>query len=492
MNHSTVWLIIAIGVLFWGGVVVSFVRTPRRAAQLGLFFGGTAMAATLLASIIFYAQSTASRSQPNEIAPWLHLAVDEVNAARLPIIVLLELLTSLWTARTKQARFSSGWSLMGASVRLALFGSTTPWALIGFWALEAVFPFLELTRRKKSTRVYLLYTSLSLGLLLAGQSLVDAASSSQTANWGYGLLLAAILIRCGTFPFHSWVVDLVSECSFGGALLYMLPMSGLYAAMRLVVPHAPHELLSVGCYFSLVTAVYGAGLALVQTEVRRYFAFTLISQAALVLVGLQMGTRLGLTAALSEGLSVSVALGGYGLTMRALEARFEHFQFADFRGLYSQAPGLAVCLLVTGLAGVGFPGTLGFISADLLVEGALDAGLLTGLIVVLAAALNGIAVLRVYFQIFAGPPHSSTVSLELGVRERATVLTLVVLIFLGGLFPQPWVKSQSWATDKITEHWPEPPEKDGPDEKGPHGGSVDDEQPGERERLLPPVPEVQD
>ncbi len=61
---------------------------------------------------------------------------------------------------------------------------------------------------------------------------------------------------------------------------------------------------------------------------------------------------------------------------------------------------LAVCFLVTGLASVGFPGTLGFVASELLVEGAIEASLLTGIGVVTAAALHGIAIVRAYFRLF--------------------------------------------------------------------------------------------
>ena len=56
-------------------------------------------------------------------------------------------------------------------------------------------------------------------------------------------------------------------------------------------------------------------------------------------------------------------------------------------------PVLAGFFLLTGLASIGFPGTIGFVAVELLVEGAVRAYPLIGAIVVLAAALNGIAVL---------------------------------------------------------------------------------------------------
>ena len=95
---------------------------------------------------------------------------------------------------------------------------------------------------------------------------------------------------------------------------------------------------------------------------------------------------------------------------------------------------LAVSFLLTGLASVGFPGTFGFVAADLLVR-ALGRESLCWTGRHRHGALNGIAILRVYFLLFTGTRHTSTVSLEIGLRERIVVLTLAALLSCGGLFP---------------------------------------------------------
>jgi NADH-quinone oxidoreductase subunit M len=105
--------------------------------------------------------------------------------------------------------------------------------------------------------------------------------------------------------------------------------------------------------------------------------------------------------------------------------------------------------MVTGLACVGFPGTLGFVAIEMLVDGAIQASPYIGLAVVAAAALNGIAVVSAYFRLFTGARHTSTVSLAIGPRERTAVLTLATLILCGGLFPQPGISSRHRAAMAI-------------------------------------------
>jgi NADH-quinone oxidoreductase subunit M len=92
---------------------------------------------------------------------------------------------------------------------------------------------------------------------------------------------------------------------------------------------------------------------------------------------------------------------------------------------------------------------LGFVAAELLVEGAVEASPFLGLALILATAINGIAVVRAYFFLFTGARHVSTVSLAIGWRERFAVLTLTALILGGGLFPQPGVVSRHRAAMTI-------------------------------------------
>src|SRR5262249_52361413 len=161
-------------------------------------------------------------------------------------------------------------------------------------------------------------------------------------------------------PVHCWVTNWIEHASFGNALLFVAPLTGVYAAIRLVLPIAPDWILQGIGLVSLTTAVYAAGLATVQREARRFFAYLFLSHTALVLVGLELHTSISLTGALCLWFSVLLSLAGLGLTLRALEARFGRLTLTHYRGLYEHVPTLAVCFLLMGLATVGFPGTVGF------------------------------------------------------------------------------------------------------------------------------------
>jgi NADH-quinone oxidoreductase subunit M len=112
-------------------------------------------------------------------------------------------------------------------------------------------------------------------------------------------------------------------------------------------------------------------------------------------------------------------------------------------------PLLAAFFLLCGLAVVGFPGTFGFIGNEMLFDGALATGIHVGLALVFATALNGISLLAVYFRIFTGGQHKSTVSIARRPAERFAILCLTFIIVAGGLFPQPIIASRYRAAKQL-------------------------------------------
>lgn len=370
--------------------------------------------------------------------------IDQLSAPLIPLVAMLYFLTTLATLRTKIRRFSFAWTLVSEALVIALFSCQEPWGVIALLAAGTVPPYHELRARGKPVRVYVFHMALFVGLMVLGWVLIQRESSKEVHSWwAITPLLVAVLIRSGIAPFHCWMTDLFEHATFGTALLFATPIRGAYAAVRLMLPITPDIWVMqwIGL-LSLVTAVYAAGMALIQREARRFFCYLFLSHSALVLVGLEMVTPIGLTGALCVWLSSCLALSGFGLTLRALESRCGRLSLAGFQGHYEHTPNLAMCFVLTGLASVGFPGTFGFVGTELLVDGAVEAYPHVGIAVVLAAALNGIAVVQAYFRIFTGKRYVSSVSLKIRVRERYAVLALAGLILIGGLIPQPNIASR--------------------------------------------------
>jgi NADH-quinone oxidoreductase subunit M len=448
------WLEAAMAVALIGSALISRIRDPNRAYRWCLGFTGTALGCAVLAWLAFAAGEPDGRYsvQPALFGRRL-LALDPVSAPLIPCVALMHFLAALSTARSHMRRFSFSWSLAAEALRLATFSCREPWVLIGLLTASTVPPFVELLNRGRPARLYVAHMALFVGLLVLGWGAVSWTGATTSASpppwWATLPLVAAILVACGTVPAHCWVTDWFEHASLGIALLNVAPLGGVYAAIRLVLPIAPAWVLHALGVLSLATAVYSAGMALTQREARRFFAHLFLCLASLVLFGIELGTELSLTASLSLWIAMLLSIGGFGLTLRSLEARFGRLSLREHQGLYDHAPALAVCFLLTGLASVGFPGTFGFIATELLVDSAVETSPVAGVAVVAASALCGIAVLRAYLLLFTGARHVSTVALGLRRRERAAVLAFAALILGGGLLPQPGISSRRHAAEAI-------------------------------------------
>jgi len=471
------WLELAILSALFGAIWVGRLRESEQAQRASVFFKCLALLCTAGAWLDFIGLASSDPDATgvrvasfDAVSDYLGsdaLVIDELSAPLLPLAALLHLATAVATMRTKAKRFSFAGSLAAEAILLATLSCRDPWGIVALLTAGTILPFRELRSRGKPTRVYVLHIGLYVALLIAGQALISLSSvgwavptNSESAWWaqptlrstlGVALLAAAVLIRSGVFPLHVWMTDLFEHATFGTALLFVTPMVGAYAAVRLVLPVAPDWMLQSIALLSLFTAVYAAGMALVQREARRFFCYLFLSHSSLVLVGLEIATLVGLTGALSLWLSVGLALSGFGLTLRSMEARTGRLSLAEYHGLYEHTPILASFFLLTGLASVGFPGTFGFVGMELLVEGVVELYPLVGMAVVVAAALNGIAVVQAYFRVFTGTKHVASISLRSRMPERLAVLALAALILGGGLFPQPGISSRHHAATQLAE-----------------------------------------
>lgn len=455
------WLELAILLPLVGAVLVARVRDPELAQQRTLIYSGIALLCVVGAWFDFaWLQKTQAHdhwSLSARLLGYEPFVIDELNAPLLPMAALVYFVTALATLRTKVRRFSFALTLISEAILLANLSCPHPWGIIALLGAGVLPPLWELRTRRKPLRIFVSHMALFVGMLVLGWALVVHTPAGQAPSiWAIALLTGAVLIRCGIVPMHCWITDLFEHASFGRALLFVTPMVGVYAAIRLLLPIAPQWALRSIALLSLFTAVYAAGMALVQNEARRFFCYLFLSHASLVLVGLEIATPLGLTGALCLWLAVCLSLTGFGLVLRSIESRTGRVSLSEFHGLYEHTPTLAAFFMLTGLASIGFPGTIGFVGSELLIDGTINAyrhvpyiGLIVGPAVVLAAALNGIAVLRAYFRVFTGKRYFPSISLQSRLPERIAVLTLAVLILAGGLFPQPSLTSRHHAAVEI-------------------------------------------
>lgn len=378
---------------------------------------------------------------------------DALSEILIPLSAMLWLLSIAVTPHSRLDRAGIRRTATSTLLVLLAFATKSPLLLAILWVASGV-PYLQALaapEHRRAREVALRYLGASMVLFAVGIALSVAAPEQSVAQRvGMMLVLVAALIRKGIFPFHAWIPEVYERGRLGPAVLLTTPQIGAYVTAVLIVPHADAPTLRVVAILALVTAVYGAALALVQRDARRGLGYLFVSQSALVMAGLDCTSEDALAGSMVLWVSSALAFAGVARCVLLLEARRGRLDLSQFHGGYSQMPMLAISFLVLGLACTGFPGTLGFIGEEMLVSGATEAFPVLGFCVVAAGALTGLAVMRMYFSLFCGRGDVGPQLRSLR-SERIVFAALAALLIAAGLVPGPLVSSRFAAAEQLLE-----------------------------------------
>ena len=458
MSDARVWLalLVALPTIVIGAslfrVDVERLRRLAVASAMVMLFAALVIAASPGLRALSFRSAALTWASGGEAV----LRIDTLSAALLPFAAGLWLLTVAVTPRASLDRGGLRRTALATLITLASFLTESGVVLVVL-SVASVWTFLSALGdpahryQRRIVAAYLGGSTLIFGVgvaLLIGPGVRNA--TLETA--GMWLIVIAALVRKGIVPFHAWVPEVFDHGRLGPAILFSAPQVGAYMTVVLIVPRASPEMLRLIALLALGTAVYGAALALVQTSARRACGYLFMSQSALVMAGLDCTSVSALAGGLVVWVSAGLAFAGLARCVLVLEARRGRLDLTTYHGGYERMPLLAISFLAMGLACTGFPGTLGFVGQELLVNGAVDAFPVMGFAVVLASALTGLAVLRMYFSLFCGraePSAHTRLPLGLTRREAWTFVALVVILVGLGLAPRPLVDSRLAASDEI-------------------------------------------
>jgi NADH-quinone oxidoreductase subunit M len=458
MSDAPVWLagIAALPVLV---VCVSFLRVDVE--HLRRLSVGSAMVMLGMALVIPLSPALQTFSWHTSALTWIPggeeiVRIDTLSAALLPFAAGLWLLTVAVTPRASLDQRGLRRTAVTTLITLACFLTESAVVLLVLSA-ASVWTFLTALAdpaHRYQRRVVVMYLGISTLLFGIGVALLVSPGVQGTVfeTAGMWLVVIAALVRKGIVPFHAWVPEVFDHGRLGPAILFNAPQLGAYMTVVLIVPRASPEMLRVIALLALGTAVYGAALALVQRSARRACGYLFMSQSALVMAGLDCTSVTALAGGLLVWLSAGLAFAGLARCVLVLEARRGRLDLTTYHGGYDRMPVLAITFLAMGLACTGFPGTLGFVGQELLVDGAVDVFPVMGFAVVIASALTGLAVLRMYFSLFCGRPDAvAHPSLRLGLkpREAWTFVALVATLVGLGIVPRPLADSRFDASAEI-------------------------------------------
>jgi NADH-quinone oxidoreductase subunit N len=303
---------------------------------------------------------------------------------------------------------------------------------------------------------YFLLGAFSTGFLLYGIALLygatgtlsipgiaRAATTSPLFMVGGGLLFIGFFFKTSSAPFHMWTPDVyVGSPTTVTAYMATASKSAAFIAFLTIIsrmlPEVSMNWTVVLEVIAIITMVIGNAIALAQDNIKRMLAYSSITHAGYILVGLAAGTAEGYSAVFYYLFAYTIMnVGAFG-TVAYYERQhgLDLLDIHNYAGLGFKRPLMGIVLSVFLFSLAGLPGTVGFVGKYFVFAAAIHAGLLPlAIIAVLASAVSLYYYLRPMVYMYMSEPHKDISLASSGWIFKGSLILLAVMAIYFGLAP---------------------------------------------------------
>ena len=468
--------------------LLGFIGVPMvRPERVTRAYTMTVMLATLAAAISLFQAFKGTPAGAFDLSlPWipflgvnLHFAVDGYNVYLLLLTALLFpiVLAVAWNTNEGKSRLYLGLMLSLEACLLGTFLAQNLVVLFVLWEAVLIPMVLMILvfggpGRRRAAMSFFLYTMAGSVLFLAAVLLLGVESLQQTGRWSFefdtlyrlqmspakqAFVFFAIALACAVkspiFPFHSWLPLAYGEASTSGTALMAGAMSkmGAFGFIKLLVPLTPAVAIQFAplmAGFAVVSILYGAVLALRQTNFKLLIAYASLSHMGYIVLGLFSFQPTGIHGAMFQILSHGLSVAGLFLLLGMLEQRCGP-AWLQLEGLSVRMPRYAVVMMLFVLASLALPLSSGFTAEFMVLLGAFTQGVAdwragagSGMLVAALLAATCVVIGATYMLRFARALLYGNVEAGRGTkladlcpRETIAMVPLLVLILWVGMVP---------------------------------------------------------
>lgn len=472
-----------------GAVATGVGSNEKRAKTIALAFAILELLASLVVLKLF--DTADGHFQMIERHAWIPslnieylLGIDGIAVLFLPMSALLTVISILasWNSVQHLKRFHFVLLLVLESVTIGIFTALDLMLFFLFWelTLPAIFFLIGLwgigPERRGAAMKYtlfmlfggvpLLFAILMLAFNYASQVgggipedlafsyplLLQTPVPDQLQTLVFFLLLLGFAVKTPLAPFHTWLPTATMEAPTQLTALLTGLKLGAFGILRFAMPLAPSAAVEYSWVlgiFGAITLIYGALIALQQTNLRRLLAYAGISHVGLVIVGIASLNTLGIQGAIFHLLNFTLIAASLMLVAGMIQHRLGSTEAVHLGGLAKVMPRLTGFYFLFAFASMAIPGTSGFPAELMLIFGALNAHPSLGITALAGAVLCAAYMLSFTRRAFFGPVTQPRVEQLQDLRPRELLMLCIpaFLTLLWGFAPNSVLKTNQATTE---------------------------------------------
>ncbi|WP_062238341.1 complex I subunit 4 family protein [Fictibacillus sp. FJAT-27399] len=423
----------------------------------------------------------------DQVGAGLSFAIDYevgVNGLSLVLLLLTAVISVLaaigsWTIKKDWKSYFIFFLILELGM-LGVFASQNLFLFFIFFELTLIPMFFLIGRwgyadREKAAYSFLIYNGIGSAILL----IVFVALFMRTGTLNYGelakilgghtdpalggtfrmsiliALFVAFGIKLPIVPLHTWMLRVHVQAPPSVVMIHsgILLKIGAYGLFTFGIGFFPSEFKRMAVWIAVlgvINLLYGAFLAIVQTDLKKVLAYSSVSHMGIVLIGFSALNEAGVKGAVFQLISHGLISALLFFLIGVLYERTGSSHLKDYSGLAGAMPVTAGILLAGGLASLGLPGMSGFISEFLAFLGLFKVMPVIAAVGALGIVLTAVYILRAVLSVTFGPPkdaHSGFYDLTL--RERVPAFVLLALVLFIGIYPGMLSESLRTVLDTI-------------------------------------------
>jgi NADH-quinone oxidoreductase subunit M len=271
---------------------------------------------------------------------------------------------------------------------------------------------------------------------------------------------SSFAVKMPMWPVHTWLPDAHVEAPTAGSVILaaiLLKMAG-YGFLRFSLPMFPiaSEYFTPLIYtLSIIAIIYTSLVALMQEDMKKLIAYSSVAHMGYVTLGIFTFTKQGIEGSIFQMISHGLISAALFLCVGVVYDRLHSRMISTYGGLVNYLPKYSFLFVVFALAGLGLPGTSGFLGEFLVLVGTFQKNYLVSMLATFGVVLSAAYMLWLTKRVIFGNTKNNEIKnlKDINNLEALMLITLAILIILFGFYPSPLMDTLNISVNNLISNY---------------------------------------